>query len=74
MQRTAPGEDTGPADLVSLRRASAALRERIREEKAHVDDYNRELDELIAREQALYRDVSARELAARGTTRSCGCS
>jgi len=49
--------ETGAADLLSLRRASVALQDRIRRERAHVDEYQRQLGELGREETRLYRGV-----------------
>jgi chromosome segregation ATPase len=53
--------DTGAADLPSLRRASVALQDRIRRERAHVDEYNRQLAELGADEKRLYASITSTE-------------
>lgn len=63
--RTPEKSDPGAADLVSLRRASEALQERIRQERGHVDAYTLQLRELGRQEQQVYADLSSREATLR---------
>jgi chromosome segregation ATPase len=53
--------DTGAADLPSLRRASVALQDRIRRERAHVDEYKRQLAGLGSDEKRLYASITGAE-------------
>ncbi|MFT7463229.1 MAG: chromosome segregation ATPase, partial [Pseudohongiellaceae bacterium] len=59
--RTAPSLSTNAGDETLLKRANAALLQRIQVEKEHVDYYNRELSSLLVEERRLNAEFVQKE-------------